>query len=59
MSFLALHTGVSNHLKLLFLFVFRDPKDLVETRERLESLVREAKRDTEVSLVCRGSLDPR
>lgn len=37
----------------------RDLKDLVVTRVRLESLVREDRRDTEVSLVCRVFRDLR
>lgn len=34
-----------------------DPKDPVETRVRLERVVREDRRDTEDSLVCRVCLD--
>ena len=42
-----------------FPLILRDPKDPVVTRVRLESLVKEDRRDTEVSRVCRVSPDPR
>lgn len=38
-------------------FVLRGPKDPVVTKARQEKLVKEDRRDTEASLVCRVSPD--
>lgn len=42
---------------VLFVSLFRGPKDPVVTRVRVERLVREDRRDIEASLVCRVSPD--